>query len=242
METQYNCRGCGRAISGRTAQKRDGWCRKCEERNRIEQRKRDWSAARRALFASNVTPPDHSRERLVQSLRERAVDSSRATDMAKLGPFPHFAPATHETIAECESQLGLELPGIYRDVLLNVGNGGFGPGYGILGIGEDGAHDDLGRDLVDRYENHKLVNTGYAHWHWPFGMLPFCYYGCDIYACVNCMERPFPVYSFDPSHMEQSVPLPDAYLDEAASLEGWFSGWVSRTNEESSAGQIDGLN
>lgn len=229
MEPPYNCHGCGRTISERTAQNRDGWCRKCEERNVIEQRKRDRLVARRTLFASNVLPSDYTRERLLELLHERAVASSRATDMAKLGPFPHFEPATHMMISACESQLGFDLPEIYRDALRTVGNGGFGPGYGILGIGEYGAHDDLDRDLVDCYGSHKLVNTAYACWHWPDGVLPFCYYGCDIYACVNCLQSPFRVYLFDPIHMDQSVPLPDAYLDEAASLEGWFAGWVSRT-------------
>jgi hypothetical protein len=85
---------------------------------------------------------------LIERIRTLALDPHRATDMARFGPFPSFTPAMKSVVTNCEKRLGFALPTFLRRLYLEVGNGGFGPGYGLLGIGKNGSHDDLDRDLV----------------------------------------------------------------------------------------------
>src|SRR5258708_13239995 len=41
-------------------------------------------------------------------------------------------PVTGEDLAQAEAQLGFGLPSFLRRLYLEVGNGGFGPGYGLF--------------------------------------------------------------------------------------------------------------
>src|SRR5216683_6367148 len=45
-------------------------------------------------------------------------------------------PATGEELAHAEAQLGFELPSFLRRLYLEVGNGSFGPGYGLLPLND----------------------------------------------------------------------------------------------------------
>ncbi|MFH7027875.1 MAG: SMI1/KNR4 family protein [Heteroscytonema crispum UTEX LB 1556] len=103
-----------------------------------------------------------------------------------------------------ESKYNIKLPSDYRDFLLEVGDGGAGPGYGLLGIGYESeireilqveddeflsqsfplkeAWNDLGlvKQRVDSainynpYFDNKLVQ----------GTLTIAHYGCGIYAML----------------------------------------------------------
>jgi hypothetical protein len=46
--------------------------------------------------------------------------------------------ADRTAITEAERVLGFSLPGFYVRLLTEVANGGFGPGYGIIGVPPDG--------------------------------------------------------------------------------------------------------
>lgn len=63
----------------------------------------------------------------------------------RLPPPP--GPASPEAIEEAETLVGAPMPKLLRDLYL-VANGGFGPGYGLLGL-RDGFTDDTQRNAVD---------------------------------------------------------------------------------------------
>jgi hypothetical protein len=77
-------------------------------------------------------------------LADRAHDPRRATDLwgdildARFHPNPTVAkaPATAPEIAVLEQRTGVLPPGFLRQILLSIGNGGFGPGYGLLSTHE----------------------------------------------------------------------------------------------------------
>ena len=56
------------------------------------------------------------------------VDEVPASRLAPLRPAPPAA------VAEAEELAGRSLPSLLRRLYLEVGNGGFGPGYGLLGL------------------------------------------------------------------------------------------------------------
>jgi hypothetical protein len=85
---------------------------------------------------------------LVEALRRRLKDPSRRTG-ADLEPVPLLPVATSEELDAAEAAIGRPLPHVLRLVLEQVANGGFGPGYGLLGVGPTGHRINLASGEVD---------------------------------------------------------------------------------------------
>jgi len=56
-----------------------------------------------------------------------------ARDAGLVERLPPLRPASPEAVDEAEEAFGFPLPGLLRRLYAEVGNGGFGPGYGIPG-------------------------------------------------------------------------------------------------------------
>lgn len=68
-------------------------------------------------------------------------------------PVFAFPPATEQQIKETERQLGFQLPLLLRLLYTHVANGGFGPGYGIIGTpGGFPLGDGVGENIVLGYQ------------------------------------------------------------------------------------------
>jgi hypothetical protein len=154
-----------------------------------------------------------------------------AGQIERLPPLTSAPPAA---VTKAELLLGHKLPGLLRRLYLEIGNGGFGPGYGILGL--DGGHtDDQGRNAVDLY----------ATWpDLPPGVLPLCHWGEAIYSLVDCRDPGGGMWGFDPN--PGGPPLFRDTEDFAAWLGRWVDGrlyqpvliqdatgeWRGATNDE----------
>ena len=62
-----------------------------------------------------------------------------------------FAVASRNLIESAETVFGFSLPPLLRECYLEIGNGGFGPGLGLIGV-EGGYASDFG-DIVARTDN-----------------------------------------------------------------------------------------
>src|SRR4051812_39372369 len=69
---------------------------------------------------------------------------------------------------ETEAAIGFCLPPLLFTLFRNVGNGGFGPGYGLRGA-LGGARDDNGWDLVNYYRLWFDEPLDHPSWTWPLG-------------------------------------------------------------------------
>src|SRR4028119_998412 len=87
---------------------------------------------------------------LLQALRLRRADADRI-DMDTLPVPPLYPVATEAEIADAERRLGFPLPLLLRRIYEEVGNGGFGPGGGLIGI-DSGYPDSEGRRLPEKYD------------------------------------------------------------------------------------------
>ena len=68
-------------------------------------------------------------------------------------PSLAFPPATEHRLRETEQELGFSLPPLLRLCYTQVANGGFGPGYGIIGVLGGFPHmDGLGEDIAQGYQ------------------------------------------------------------------------------------------
>lgn len=131
------------------------------------------------------------------------------------------APASPAAIVDAEQRTGQPLPRLLGRLYLEVGNGGFGPGYGILGV-RGGHTDDLHHTAVDLFP-----------WQWappapPAAtavLLPICYWGCGIYSLVDCADPRAGMWGWDPN----GVPPDDrgkALHDQAMTLAEWLERWL----------------
>lgn len=157
---------------------------------------------------------------LLHRIRLRAEDARTRTDLlynvdvgSKL-----VARASPDHVRAAESELGFPLPGDLVDLYLNVANGGFGPGCGIIGL-FDGWTDDQGATLVPLYldclQRRKQEDPA---WRWPQRLAPFCYHGCASYSCIDCNSENARVVAADPEI--------EAWPEECASLRDWIAAWA----------------
>jgi hypothetical protein len=134
-------------------------------------------------------------QKLIERLKERVKDPSRASDEGLAEVYP---PVKARAVAAAERDLGFRLPELLRAIYTQVGNGGFGPAYGFLGL-EGGATDEDGDTLVGVYRSLQELAEENSFWNWPDGLLPLCRLGCGMYACLDCDSARAPVVVFDPN-------------------------------------------
>ena len=85
---------------------------------------------------------------IVERVKERIkCGSTDPIGRATHAPAP---PATQAGIAVDEQTLGYPFPPLLKRLYVEVGNGGWGPGYGLLGL-TGGARDDLGKTAIQDY-------------------------------------------------------------------------------------------
>jgi hypothetical protein len=161
---------------------------------------------------------------LIALIRHRAENPATRTDMdsrAKLCPI-----ATDAAIDAAERQLGFQLPEALRALYTQVGNGGFGPGFGIMGLA--GGHtDDLGDDVIRAHLLFAKSRPSRPNWLWPGQLLRLTHWGCAIYSCVDCSKPEAPVIVWDPNCWIEGNAAPDsAMAQESPSLEAWIADWA----------------
>lgn len=161
---------------------------------------------------------------LLQSIRQRASKPSTQIDIGQFSLPAIAPPLTAQGLSSAERQLGFAIPTLLAQIYTGVGNGGFGPGYGLLGL-QGGALDDLGHDAITLYCLYRQTDPTDPDWAWPVGLLPICHWGCAIYSCVDCAQADSPVRVFDPN--AHNGAWTRCFIPHKNSLESWLSAWVS---------------
>ncbi len=118
-------------------------------------------------------------------------------------------------------RLGFALPELLRQVYLRVANGGFGPGYGLLGVGH-GATDDLGNTADSLYDLFSQADPDDPEWRWRPQVIPFSYWGCAVYSCITPSGM---VIGFDEG----------AWVDDEIPLDVWLRKWLDGSLKQPTA-------
>ena len=142
-----------------------------------------------------------------------------------LEPLPPLTPATEDEIRECERLLGLPLPPLLRRCYLELGNGRFGPGYGLL-------------PLWDPMSNDSVIGLLKEQADWPLawqpmvgGLLPLCAWGCGIESLVDCRNPSGGMWAIDPNPAPEDEP--DVMLfPEPFTFTEWMGRWVKGTLQQ----------
>lgn len=173
-------------------------------------------------------------ERLKQQIRS-GKSPSEEYDFVMQHANP---PVTMVDLIEAEAKLGFPLPPLLKSLYCEVGNGGFGPGYGLFKLTLDRAVDDkYDHALVDTYLALHPVGdkawslspgeeraegpqpTGYDEY--PQQVLMICEWGCNIYSFLDCSSPEYRVLRKDHNYS-----LTEHVL-ECPSFHQWLEAWLA---------------
>lgn len=161
----------------------------------------------------------------LDAIRERAESPAARTDLPHPRGLQHPPPATPEQIRAAEKSLDFALPELLKRVYLEIGNGGFGPGSGLIGL-PGGATDPHGSSIVDLFDSFSASNPDDASWRWPEMLVPVCHWGEAVYSCADCSDAAGPIVCVDLSEYAPGRDLKQAMTPQSESLATWLSQWA----------------
>ncbi|ACK73517.1 conserved hypothetical protein [Gloeothece citriformis PCC 7424] len=119
-------------------------------------------------------------EQLKQKLHHLAqLDKTQQIYGSEIHQYKIYPCLSSSNIENFESQYRVSLPEDYRQFLLNIANGGVGPGYGLFQLKTEAQLDEPTRVLLNQYESQMLperLAQNYNHYCQPFPSEPFPLY------------------------------------------------------------------
>ena len=134
-----------------------------------------------------------------------------------------FSAPTPQEIAEVETAVGCPLPTELIEIYASRGNGGFGPDYGLLGLGS-GHVTDQGDTALSLYRLFNQPDPDEPSWTWPKHLLPILHIGCAIHYCVDLSTPGNPVVQFDPNGFGPGDSWEGAFSVVFPKLGPWLGG------------------
>ena len=166
---------------------------------------------------------------LIARIKERVADPLRAVDAATwVCPMPTVAPpATAAEVDAAEAALGFSVPQLLRRLYIEIGNGGFGPNYGLEGVPTISQVPGTA-DIVALYESYNWEPpTEHPAHVWPRGWVPLISGGCLYMECVDFLRPPQAVALFDPDVCDRERPVIESLRPVAPSLEARLEAWLA---------------
>ncbi len=149
---------------------------------------------------------------------------ARVKELAHDPAWNHAAvpnlPLSESEVARAEVALGFLLPPTLKRLYLEVADGNFGAGYGILPL-LDGVYASSSSNLVPMYLAFKDDPN------WLEGCLLFCYHGCGIYSVLDTKTGRVGIVDLG---LPEDEPMEDFVLWQKDSLESWLMAWCDSEN------------
>lgn len=155
----------------------------------------------------------------------RSEEIRRSMETPAERPLP--ARATEDQLAEAERHFGVALPPLLRRLYLEVANGGFGPGPGLLGV-SGGWRSVKGRSMEQLYDEMLEARDENRRWIWPPALIPIVDYD-GPFAAVDASTPDGRVVEFDFEELDgegRDGGWSRAFREKATSLEAWLEAWV----------------
>ena len=161
---------------------------------------------------------------IIDAVARRACDERTRTDQVHVY-LPKIRPTlTPSQVDAYESDLGVKFPPTLRRIYTEVGDGGFGPGYGFLpmSLPVESPNDSI----VQLYTTFSRSDPSDPTWAWPPGLIPITDWGCAIRTCVRSSDSTIVVS--DPNLHESD--WSDTFLDQNCTLDEWLQRWCEGVN------------
>jgi len=166
--------------------------------------------------------PDELPERWRRIYWRGSPEHRAAKDRGEVEALPPLSPASPQTIADAEGVVGWPLPPLLRRMYLELGDGGFGPGYGLLPLSTP-APGHRRETIADLWQAAHRT-PGHHPWStFPEPLLPICHWGCGIYSFVDCSSSDAQMWAVDPNGMPRDV---NVVFHQDKSLPDWLDRWV----------------
>jgi hypothetical protein len=145
-----------------------------------------------------------------------------------------FSPLSLVEIERSEKAIGHSLPPLLKLLYLEVGNGGFGPGFGLLPLAPSGELKE-GRFVIDIYFQYQRLKN------WSDTVLPCTSWGCGILSCLDLESGNDPqVYRFEPnlpaaltaSYLHGFPYKGDGLIPEKRMFSEWLGEWLDGFADE----------
>lgn len=154
----------------------------------------------------------------IEQLLEKVAEGARNTRPWGWPSLPE--PVDTAAVARAEAILGFPLPALLAALYLRIGDGGFGPEYGLLPLLDGAASGEPA--AVPQYLANQKSGRKDPDWPWPEGVLPISHWGCGMYACVDCRHPDGTVLFFEPNADE----VDHAWYIDAPDLATWLRTWL----------------
>jgi hypothetical protein len=172
-------------------------------------------------------------DRLIQRLQHQVRSGVISVNKYSGHNYRVRSPALLCDLEDAENALGFYLPSLLKRIYHEVGEGGFGPGYGLFRLNAsrvvwNGA--DAINAIVPCYrEERPIIQDGDADWVreennaeiWPEGIVKICDWGCNMYSCLDCFDTPrYRILRIDYNRCHSEFRV------ESLSLLQWLEDWV----------------
>jgi len=159
-------------------------------------------------------------------IHQRATEIQREMTTPAERALP--APASASTVESAERELGVRLPSLLRRVYLELANGGFGPGPGLVGV-RGCATTDHGKSIEDLHAEMLDAQAEHSAWVWPRALVPVSDLG-GVFACVDCSTDAGRVVEFDFEELDEGGRgdrgWSRAFVDRSPSLAAYLEEWL----------------
>jgi hypothetical protein len=158
-------------------------------------------------------------DQIVAKVVARVDDPRRRLDL-EYNARPLVPLADSAFLEQIESEVGFHLPSLLKRLYHEVGDGGFGHGYGLFGAKHGHWKSNEPFTLADLYHtNHKGT--------WPDKLLPICDWGCGLCSCINCSREEFPMVMSDPNYVDEKAGMDrHAFIPEGVGFRDWIEAWA----------------
>jgi len=163
---------------------------------------------------------------LASRVRQHALELAAAGEDDLGATSLRFRALSARKIRVAERALGLTLPESLREMYTEVGNGGFGPDYGLVGL-VGGARNEDRNDVVGQYWMYQTPDPDDELWSWPSGLLPVVNLGCAMYYCVDANSPEGDVTWFEPALIEPGTSPARAFIPLGRTFASLMEGWVA---------------
>ena len=133
-------------------------------------------------------------------------------------------PLNSSQLAKSCEHIDGDLPELLIDLYQTIGNGGFGPQGGLLGLSDGHIGDDSQMTADELY--HELIwGESPLAWDWPGALLPIAEGGCGLIYCLDIDSTDSDLRLFDPNGLEAEDNLLEFIQDCNTTLSCWLDEW-----------------